>query len=138
TPVLLGTRREICFWQHRLLARGAGGVELVNSVRPFRLAASRSPSPWPSPSGGGDAASRAAASRDALDWRKRGGRFSLSRWAVGTENRPPPSNASSRFCCPSRGFSNKGGRVRREGGRRRACGVRPARPLQGGVRETAR
>src|SRR6266849_1035695 len=78
TPVLLRTRREICFRQHRLLARGAGRVELVNSVRPFWVAASRSPSPWPSPSGRGDTASRAATSRDALDWRKRGGRFSLS------------------------------------------------------------
>jgi hypothetical protein len=58
--------------------RGAGRAELATFVRPFRLAASRSPSPWPSPPGRGDTASRAATSPGALDWRKRGGRFSLS------------------------------------------------------------
>ncbi len=46
--------------------------------RPFRLAASRSPSPWPSPAGRGNTASRAATSRGALDSPRSGGRFSLS------------------------------------------------------------
>src|SRR5438445_1288913 len=59
--------------------RGAGQVELAIFVLPFWLAASPSPSPWPSPAGRGDTASRAATSRDALDWRKRGARFALSR-----------------------------------------------------------
>src|SRR6266446_2813382 len=35
------------------LARGAGRVELAKFFQPFWLAASRSPSPWPSPSGRG-------------------------------------------------------------------------------------
>src|SRR5467141_1660461 len=60
------------------LSRGTGGAEPAKFVRPFWLAASRSPSPLPSPAGRGNSASRAATSPGALDWRKRGGRFSLS------------------------------------------------------------
>ena|SRR2546427_3184210 len=55
-----------------------GLIELAEFVQPIWLAASRSPSPWPSPSGRGDSASRATTSPDAPDWRKRGGCFSLS------------------------------------------------------------
>ena len=56
---------------------------------PFGLAASRSPSPWPSPAGRGNTASRAATSRGAQDWRKRGGRFSLSpRERAGVRGKP--------------------------------------------------
>ena len=61
------------------LGRGAGRAELAKFDRSFWLTASRSPSPRPSPAGRGNTASRAATSRGALDWRKRGERFSLSR-----------------------------------------------------------
>src|SRR2546428_656146 len=61
------------------LSRGTGGAELAKFVRPFWLAATRSPSPLPSPLGRGNTASRAATSPAALDWRKLGARFSLYR-----------------------------------------------------------
>src|SRR6266568_4475017 len=48
-----------------------------------------SPSPWPSPAGRGNTGSRAATSRGALDWRRRGERFSLSpRERAGVRGKP--------------------------------------------------
>ncbi len=69
---------KFVFGWHRPSARGAGRIGPARFVRPFWLATSGSPSPLPSPSGRGNTASRAATSPGALDWRKRGGRFSLS------------------------------------------------------------
>src|SRR6266571_5537834 len=48
-----------------------------------------SPSPQPSPAGRGNTGSRAATSRGALDWRRRGERFSLSpRERAGVRGKP--------------------------------------------------
>src|SRR6266436_2693067 len=62
------------------------------------------PSP---PAGGGNTALRAATSRGALDWRDRGGRFSLSPSARERENDSPSSNAAWPFCRLSCGFISK-------------------------------
>ncbi len=71
---------KFVFGWHGPSARGAGRIGPARFVRPFWLATSGSPSPLPSPSpsGRGNTASRAATSPNALDWRKRGGRFPLS------------------------------------------------------------
>ena len=67
----LRIRCQITARQCRRLAlatRGPSRIEPARFVRLTRFLGSRSPSPWPSPSGRGNAAFRFATSRNALDW----------------------------------------------------------------------